>query len=121
MSGRPPGVKAGDRVRVTTVHTGIITRIDDDSFVLETGPGRPMHGNFHGNGEMTWEVQRPEPPVGTIVIDEDGLAWQRSNEFSATPWYAAAADEFDRSWDALNDDRGPLTVIYEGDAGADCG
>lgn len=67
MSERPAGVKVGDRVRITTVHTGTITRIDDDSFVLETQPGRPMQGSFHGDGEMTWKVQRPEPPDGAVV------------------------------------------------------
>lgn len=80
MSGRPPGVKVGDRVRLTVVHTGTVTEIDDHGFVIEPAPGRPMHGSFHGDGEMTWEVQRPEPPIGTVVLDTTGLAWQRSND-----------------------------------------
>lgn len=115
MSRRPPRVKVGDRVRVTVIHTGTITRIDDDCFVLETQPGRPMHGSFHGDGEMTWEVQRPEPPVGSVILDKNGLAWQRGNVDNEVPWWAADAEWDDQSWDSLNDDHGPLTVIYEGD------
>lgn len=114
MSKRPPGVKVGDRVRITTTHAGTVTRINDDSFVLETNPGRPMHGNFHGDGEMTWVVLRdPEPFVGSVVLDRDGLAWQRAAiEFGDQPWWAAS-DDPDLSWAQLDDQHGPLTVIHK--------
>lgn len=116
MSRRPLGVKVGDRVRVTTVHTGTITRIDDEQFLLETSPGRLISGSFLGDTELAWVVLAPpEPPVGTVVIDKNGLAWQRGDVDNEVPWWAADVDEYDRSWGSLNDERGPLTVIYEGD------
>lgn len=122
MSERPPAVKVGDRVRLTTIHTGTVTEINDEGFQLqeESPPSRQgasgdlIRGYFRREIEQTWVVLHPEPPVGSVVIDKMGLAWQRSVDFSAEPWYAAA-DESDRSWDALNDERGPITVIYEGD------
>jgi hypothetical protein len=107
---RPPGVKAGDRVRVTIVHGGTITEIDDDGFVLETRPGRPMSGSFHGDGEFTWEPMPlpPEPPDGSVVRVSDTAMWRvferddRDARDFPNPerhWYPASAGDGARlSW-----------------------
>ncbi|MFZ0791539.1 MAG: hypothetical protein WAM94_18150 [Chromatiaceae bacterium] len=117
MSGRPPGVKVGDRVRITSVHTGIVTELDDDGFKLLSKPGRPVVGSFHGDGEMTWVILPPplppEPPQCAVMLDRYGGAWQRVGGIDVIfPWYCTK-NEPDQDWADLNRNYGPLTLVAE--------
>lgn len=111
MGERPTGVNPGDRVRLTVVHTGIVREIDADGFVLESQPGRPVHGSFHGDAEFTWvrlPSLPPEPPDGSVVrIGERGPIFDRDD--SAVPGNECWGD---RRWLGFGPDAKPLRITW---------
>ena len=50
----------------------------------------------------------PEPPIGSVVLDQDGGAWQRLS----LDWCLAGLDDT-RGWNGLRK-VGPLTLIHRG-------
>jgi hypothetical protein len=55
----------------------------------------------------------PEPPVGSVVLDRKGHAWQAVGpEFDDIPaaWYCTH-DTMDQTWAELNAEHGPLTLL----------
>ncbi len=56
----------------------------------------------------------PEPPVGSVVIDNDGDAWQRNPEAAktqpGTEWVSAMGID-PTSWAYLNETHGPITRL----------
>lgn len=68
---------------------------------------------------MTWEVLRsldPEPPLGTVVVDQDGLAWVRSPDYGTRfGWGTVIPDAGEcRSWVRLAGNHGPVVVVVRG-------
>lgn len=51
---------------------------------------------------------KPEPPDQTVVIDVNGVAWQR---YHTGYWYKAGHGRL-LFWSRLNDERGPITEIW---------
>ena len=47
-----------------------------------------------------------EPPIGSVVIDRRGIAWQRGPLY----WSGNAFSAF--TWSELNNQCGPLEIIY---------
>lgn len=60
---------------------------------------------------------RPEPPPGSVVLDREGDAWQRShgNYFGHRWWHCG--QQF--TWTELLDKYGPVRVIYDPSAPAE--
>lgn len=57
------------------------------------------------------ELRPPEPPVGSVVLDDEGRAWQRIGK---TSWgVAGGTGKGHVGWNGLNDMYGPLKVIHE--------
>src|SRR5690242_21297175 len=61
-----------------------------------------------------------EPPIGSVTLDKEGIAWQRCDDGS---WRAAGPDSYTRwsmSWEYLNKSgRGPTAVVYRAEERAD--
>lgn len=57
----------------------------------------------------------PEPPVGSVVLDKDGVVWQRRDEDAECWWKSVEADSW-HTWEELwaDPDYAPLTLIHEG-------
>lgn len=53
----------------------------------------------------------PEPPVGSVVLDCEGDAWQRS---SLGHEWCVVKSEPELPWRDLNFQLGPLTLVYRG-------
>lgn len=55
----------------------------------------------------------PEPPIGSVVLDDDGDAWQSPRGGTDQPrqWWCVGIGT-PRSWERLTDVFGPLRVIY---------
>jgi hypothetical protein len=51
----------------------------------------------------------PEPPLLSVVLDRDNVAWQRCLDFVDRPWFSATGPDSD--WPTLNRDHGPLTLL----------
>lgn len=68
---------------------------------------------------MRTKAYNDEPPIYSIVMDEDGLAWQRCKSSVWTDgWYfilAATEDEVGECvpWAELNLRYGPITVLHK--------
>ena len=55
----------------------------------------------------------PEPPIGSVVLDQDGDAWQRTvGDQSGGSWWASWPYPSEITWDRLSKAAGPLRVIY---------
>lgn len=104
-----PTPQKGDRVRVTTAFEGEVTEASSGGISIRDGMGVPMTFAWVPPfGTRTVEILAPaEPPVGSVVLDKYGIAWQR----------------LDDSWRSVGDDRvmwadlqylQPLTVIHRG-------
>ncbi len=67
-------------------------------------------------GEKCFDpVCRCQPPVGSVVLDVDGDAWQRHVDIlNGDAWHVASQQAFvgTSTWDTLSSKYGPLTVIY---------
>lgn len=77
--------------------------------------------------EMRIRAYNDEPPVHSIVMDDEGFAWQRFNPYTIFEdgkaqtiegWYlnvAACDDEAGEciSWKELNLRYGPITILHE--------
>jgi hypothetical protein len=50
-----------------------------------------------------------EPPYGSVVLDEDGFAWQRQHDF-----WSMCGGTSQSSWEALLTG-GTVTLVYEAD------
>jgi hypothetical protein len=63
----------------------------------------------------------PEPPLGSVVLDRDGLAWQRTLpvlvDVAIDCWERAGLEAFGQSFEWLTLNAGPLTVVYTPRAG----
>ena len=105
--------KPGDRVRVTF-----------EGKVDATFAGFPHTVTLDGGtrwgipGEATVEVLAPalppEPPVGSVVLDDLGRAWQRRKSFRDTSrWKATHHRLGEASWESLKSVAGPLRVLYD--------
>lgn len=53
----------------------------------------------------------PEPPIGSVVIDDDGDAWQCFWGGSGQLWRSTGIGK-PWTWERLSDTCGPLRVIY---------
>lgn len=62
--------------------------------------------------EIVSRALPPEPPVGSVVLDFDGDAWQRNGVGWASPEFRHGV----QSWEGLNRDLGRLRVIYTPEA-----
>jgi hypothetical protein len=61
------------------------------------------------------ETFPPEPPVDSIVLDNDGDAWQRKLDSDAPDGWACIVHSSDyegRDWKDLVQNWGPITVVY---------
>lgn len=57
-------------------------------------------------------VDVPEqPPVGSVVLDRTGNAWQRLDEHAVQPWTTTASGTW-LSWAEVLVSRGPLDVVH---------
>lgn len=58
----------------------------------------------------------PEPPIGSVVLDKIGDAWQRTvGDQSGGSWWASCLAwpyPNEITWDRLSEAAGPLRVIY---------
>ena len=84
--------------------------------------GHPFEGEARDDGEWvryddvapylpkTLTADDPEPPIGSVVIDREGSAWQR---FEDGRWFEAASGD---PWTLpmLTGEYGPLTLIHRG-------
>jgi hypothetical protein len=52
----------------------------------------------------------PEPPVGSVVLDKDGHAWQRVETYENGEWWCTH-EVPDLNWGDLNNELGPLMVL----------
>lgn len=67
---------------------------------------------------MIYEAEiPPEPPVGTVVLDKEGLAWQRISMRKPYPCWVAAQMDFGGGrtnyWPKLLMEGGPLKELYQ--------
>lgn len=110
----PPVFKVGDWVRVkasTGSHlrgrTGRVTEAIDFGYRVL------FDGKTHSLGFAGCELEAstmPEPSKGSVVLDKNGEAWQRS---TAGPGYWRGS-EGPYEWDTLLTSRGPVTVLHRG-------
>lgn len=71
--------------------------------------------------ELIYVAEIPdEPPVGSVVLDKDGLAWQRVKMLDPYPSWVPARQSHHgleliaNYWPKLLVDNGPLTLLHEG-------
>lgn len=116
-------VKPGDEVTAT-----FCIRFDGDAFTI-TGTiwgstsgalavGRETvrfkngaRGHFLTDLVITKPAPDPEPPIGSVVLDQEGDAWQ-CYRFGAKAVWRSLGDDMALSWDSISDLFGPLRVIY---------
>lgn len=58
----------------------------------------------------------PEPPEGSVVLDDDGDAWQHIETDGAWTCVARGTDYELRTWAWLSENHGPISVIHLADA-----
>lgn len=58
-----------------------------------------------------------QPPVGTVVLDSHGTAWQATRAMfnPAIVWRPADTSDNALPWPALLVDHGPLDVVHRGE------
>lgn len=97
----------GDRVRV--VLEGAVGDVDSTGgFMLGTGLSRNYIDRDDSDHVVSIEkMDDPEPAVGSVVVDKDGDAWQRSGK----EWDSAVGLS-SREWSALSKWFGPAKVVY---------
>jgi hypothetical protein len=103
--------KQGDYVRAVCGESTVVGLIADRAARgwWLAGP-TPDSGGWHVPSEAIFTVlDEPELPVGTVVLDVDGEAWQsRENGwFLVATGVALCLGDFD----TLNDVHGPLTLL----------
>jgi hypothetical protein len=54
-----------------------------------------------------------EPAIGSVILDEDGDAWQRDADGWSLALRTRDSEKYDWSWDMLVEDYGVSKVIYE--------
>jgi hypothetical protein len=57
-------------------------------------------------------LELDEPPVGSVVLDDDGDAWQNDQDGWSLALRLPDSDAFDWSWTRLNEEYGPVKVVY---------
>lgn len=79
---------------------------------------RDANGGFSNavtDVEIVSRALPPEPPLGSVVLDDYGDAWQHTFYFSKLGW-RRVADDVNYTWKALNHEYGPLCVIHTPEA-----
>jgi hypothetical protein len=89
---------------------GVATEVDADGFAV--GEDDVNCGSYISNSAehvvSVEKLEEPEPPVGSVVLDVDGDAWQRLH----TGWGMVRADET-ASWNYVSTEiGGPPKIIY---------
>ena len=97
-----PTPQKGDRVRVT--FTGIVRRecIGYNAWQVDTSTGV-----FTVPSEWVEVLAPEEPPIGSVLLDRGGLAWQRLDDI----WRSVDHDRY--TWAYLQCLK-PLNVIHRG-------
>ena len=106
--------KVGDRVRATCGESVIVGTVDD---VYDDGVSITINGDrsrYLTSDPWTVEVLAPPIPdvVGTVVLDTDGDAWQRNDEF----WRCVSSIYYKYTLADLQFRYGPLTVLWTPEA-----
>jgi|SRR5581483_967282 len=111
--------KPGDKVRVTfeAEFVKIGYAIDPDktgtTFKYEDLEFRVPNRVMLSAPEVLSPALPPEPPVGSVVLDAKGRAWQRRGSFKgASRWKATHHRMGEATWESLNLAVGPLRVLY---------
>lgn len=122
MTTNPNTLKVGDRVRLT--REGTVTRA---AYVDRFGRQR-IHMRLDNDliaspslseKDVLELVERPlpaEPPLGSIVLAANGVAYQRCASLpGVTGWQPTSRSCLSRTWRELNnhDALAPITVIHE--------
>ena len=107
-------VKVGDRVRATCGESVIVGTVAD---VVPQAIGVRSDGSTRSTvifDDWTVEVLAPPIPdvVGTVVLDTDGDAWQRNDEF----WRCVSSVYYKYTLADLQFRYGPLTVLWTPEA-----
>jgi len=108
-------VKVGDRVRATceeSVIVGEVKYVYPESVSVAVDGDEGMY--YVSDGVWTVEVLAPPIPdvVGTVVLDTDGDAWQRNDEF----WRCVSSMYYKYTLADLQFRYGPLTVLWTPEA-----
>jgi hypothetical protein len=83
-------------------------RLDDET----VPPNRLAGGDFDTSGQpRTLTADDPEPAVGSVGLDGNGDAWQRSFD----GWFIAGIPSRCWSWHHMVDAFGPVTLIHDGE------
>ena len=106
-------VKVGDRVRATCGESVIVGTV-----IMVTGLSTRVQIDVVRESMwlMDWTVEVLAPPipdvVGTVVLDTDGDAWQRNDEF----WRCVSSMYYKYTLADLQFRYGPLTVLWTPEA-----
>jgi hypothetical protein len=100
----------GDLVQVTVTHTGTLTEVDDNGYLLTLAEGETIRGAWNGPGLRSFEKLQPEPADGTMWVDQAGIIWARYDHW--------AGSTGTKRWYSNDDTHGPFTwplLVAEGD------
>ena len=104
--------KVGDRARATCGESVVVGEVTK---VYESGVLVVIDGDRYGSrwiNQLDWTVEVLAPPipdvVGTVVLDTDGDAWQRDDEF----WRCVSSVYYKYTLADLQFRYGPLTVLW---------
>lgn len=84
---------------------GELIGLCDHPSIIVQGPDGQKHFSAQLRIEVLPLPLPPEPPVGSVVLDRDGDAWQHTGK-DDLPWRGAHVGEC--SWKSLNLSHGPL-------------